>query len=73
MISPKFLQCRLGYRGSFFLKDIKALAKIGREDNSPITFIESTIEANQNQELKMVEKIEKAMGNVKDKTMLFLA
>ena len=34
-ISPKFLHCRLGYRGSFFPKDTKALAKIGRENNSP--------------------------------------
>ena len=47
-ISPKFLHCGLGYRGSCFPKDIKALAKIGRESDSPITLIESTIKANQN-------------------------
>lgn len=34
--------------------------------------IESTIKANQNQKLKMVEKIERAMGNVKDKTIVIL-
>ena len=58
-ISPKFLHCGPGYRGSCFPKDTKALAKIGRESNSPITLIESTIKANQNQKLKMVEKIKR--------------
>jgi len=71
-ISPKFLHCGLGYGGSCFPKDTKALAKIGRENNSPITLIESTIKANQNQKLKMVEKIEKTMKNVKGKTIAIL-
>ena len=71
-ISPKFLHCGPGYGGSCFPKDTKALAKIGRENNSPITLIESTIKANQNQKLKMVEKIEKAMKNVKGKTITIL-
>ena len=47
-ISPKFLHCGPGYVGSCFPKDIKALAKVERESNSPITLIESTIKANQN-------------------------
>ena len=71
-ISSKFLYCGPGYEGSCFPKDTKALAKIGRESNSPITLIESTIKANQNQKFKMVEKIEKTMKNVKDKTMAIL-
>jgi UDPglucose 6-dehydrogenase len=71
-ISPKFLQCGPGYGGSCFPKDTKALAKIGRESNSPITLIESTIKANQNQKLKMVKKIEKTMKNVKGKTIAIL-
>jgi len=71
-ISPKFLHCGPGYGGSCFPKDTKALAKIGRESNTPITLIESTIKANQNQKLKMVEKIEKAMLNVKGKTIAIL-
>ena len=71
-ISPKFLHCGPGYGGSCFPKDTKALAKIGRENNSPITLIESTIKANQNQKLIMVEKIEKTMENVKDKTIAIL-
>jgi len=71
-ISPKFLHCGPGYGGSCFPKDTKALAIIGRESNSPISLIESTIKANQNQKLKMVEKIEKAMKNVKGKTMAIL-
>lgn len=68
-ISPKFLHCGPGYGGSCFPEDTKALATMGRENNSPITLIESAIKANQNQKLKMVGKIEKAMENVKGKTI----
>jgi UDPglucose 6-dehydrogenase len=32
-ISPKFLHCGIGYEGSCFPKDTKALAKMGRESN----------------------------------------
>jgi len=71
-ISPKFLHCGPGYGGSCFPKDTKALAKVGRDSNSPITLIESAIKANQNQKLKMVEKIKNAMGNIKDKTIAIL-
>jgi len=67
-----YLHCGPGYGGSCFPKDTKALTKIGRENNSPITLIESTIKANQNQKLKMVEKIEKTMESVKDKTIAIL-
>lgn len=55
--------------GSCFPKDTKVLAKIGRESNSPITLIESTIKANKNQKLKMVEKMEKTMKNGKGRTI----
>ena len=71
-ISPKFLHCGPGYGGSCFPKDTKYLAKIGRESDSPITLIESTIKANQNQKLKMVEKIERTMENVKGKIIAIL-
>jgi len=71
-ISPKFLHCGPGYGGSCFPKDTKALAKVGRDRNSPITLIESAIKANQDQKLKMVEKIKNAMGNIKDKTIAIL-
>lgn len=67
-IGPKFLHPGPGYGGSCFPKDTRALAGIGRQHNSPLTLVEQTIIANDNQRLKMVEKI-KAAGDLKDKTI----
>jgi len=71
-IYPNFLHCGPGYGGNCFTKNTKALAKIGRENNSPMTLIKFTIKANQNQKLKMVEKIEMTMKNLKGKTIAIL-
>ena len=61
-IGPKFLHPGPGYGGSCFPKDTKALAKIGRDADSPITIVESTILANESQKNLMVLKIENAFG-----------
>jgi len=45
-ISHKFLHCRPEYGESCFPKDTKALVKMGRENNSLVTLIESAIKAN---------------------------
>lgn len=71
-IGPKFLHPGPGFGGSCFPKDIKALAQIGREYGSPLKLIETTIEVNHLQMLKMVEKIETAMGSVQGKTFAIL-
>lgn len=59
-ISPKFLHAGPGYGGSCFPKDTEALTKIARDHGEKITLIETTIEANQRQKLKMVDKIRNA-------------
>jgi UDPglucose 6-dehydrogenase len=63
-ISPKFLHPGPGYGGSCFPKDTKALADIGKKYGSSLSVVEATIEANERQKEKMVEKIESAVGNL---------
>lgn len=71
-ISPKFLHAGPGYGGSCFPKDTLAIANIGKEYGSPITLIEQTINANQYQKNLMVQKIQKALGDVKGKQLAIL-
>ncbi|MCX7748010.1 MAG: UDP-glucose/GDP-mannose dehydrogenase family protein [Clostridia bacterium] len=63
-IGPKFLHPGPGFGGSCFPKDTRALAKIGREYQSPLGLVEKTIEANERQKKYMVEKIQNALGDI---------
>jgi UDPglucose 6-dehydrogenase len=71
-IGPKFLHAGPGYGGSCFPKDTSALAHIGRQYGFPMRLVETTIEVNESQKLRMVEKIEGAMGDVKGRTFAVL-
>jgi UDPglucose 6-dehydrogenase len=71
-ISPKFLHAGPGYGGSCFPKDTKALARIAQDYGETISLIETTVEANERQKLKMVKKIVDAMGSVEGKTLAIL-
>lgn len=66
-IGSKFLNPGPGYGGSCFPKDTMALAKIGRDYDSKMTLVETTIQANYHQKLRMVEKIEAALGSLNRK------
>jgi UDPglucose 6-dehydrogenase len=61
-ISPKFLHPGPGFGGSCFPKDIQALAAMGREQNSPLLTIESAIEANKKQNIRMIDKLKTLVG-----------
>lgn len=71
-ISSKFLHAGPGYGGSCFPKDTKALAAIGREFDENMSVIETVIKANEKQKLRMVDKIENALGSVKERTIAIL-
>ena len=61
-ISPKFLHAGPGYGGSCFPKDTKALAEIARGTGFPMMLMNATIDANEKQKMKMVDKIIKVLG-----------
>jgi UDPglucose 6-dehydrogenase len=71
-IGSKFLHPGPGYGGSCFPKDTSAMAKIGVEYGSPMTLVEATIEANELQKQKMVNKIESFFGDVNGKKLAIL-
>lgn len=71
-ISPKFLNPGPGYGGSCFPKDTLALAEIGKQYGSPVTLIEKTVEANENQKRLMAQRIEDELGSLKGKQLAIL-
>ncbi|RLE63647.1 MAG: UDP-glucose 6-dehydrogenase [Thermoprotei archaeon] len=71
-ISPLFLRAGLGYGGSCFSKDIKALIEFAKEvEACPILF-ESVDQVNQRQPLKAVKFCEQLIGNVKGRRIAVL-
>lgn len=71
-ISPKFLHPGPGFGGSCFPKDTKALAEIGKQYGTPVTLVEQTVKANENQKLIMVKKIEDELGDLSGKQLAIL-
>lgn len=65
-IGPRFLQAGVGYGGSCFPKDVKALISTLKENNCPSGVFEAVDEANSRQKILAVEKLEEVM-DVKDK------
>jgi len=61
-ISPKFLHAGPGYGGSCFPKDTKALAEIARATGFPMKLMKATIEANEKQKMRMIDKIIDVLG-----------
>jgi UDPglucose 6-dehydrogenase len=71
-IGSKFLHPGPGYGGSCFPKDTRALARIGRDHGEVQSIVESTIQANERQKERMVEKIEAGLGGLTGKTIAIL-
>jgi len=71
-IGPYFLKPGPGYGGSCFPKDTKALVKMGKDFDAPITLIEQTIIANEIQKQKVVKKIKNEIGLLEGKTITIL-
>jgi UDPglucose 6-dehydrogenase len=68
-IGKKFLHPGPGFGGSCFPKDTHALVHIGRKHNCEMEIIQSTINVNEKQKERMIEKIEGMVGDVRGKTI----
>ncbi len=56
-IGPSFLFPGVGYGGSCFPKDVRALIRTGEENNSPMSVIKAVDLANNNQKKRITSKI----------------
>ena len=67
-IGHRFLFPGIGYGGSCFPKDVKALIKSGKEENFNFQILNATENVNKAQKVILVSEIEKYFGgNIKDK------
>ncbi len=72
-IGSKFLHTGPGYGGSCFPKDTLALTKTANDAGTPVTIVNSVIEANDRRKRQMVDRIVKAAGgSVRGKTIAVL-
>lgn len=69
-IGNKFLYAGIGYGGSCFPKDVKALVHTGREHDCPMTVLEAVEAVNLKQKEVLYHKLQKAFGgNLAGKTI----
>ena len=67
-IGHRFLFPGIGYGGSCFPKDVKALIKSGKEEDFNFQILNATEEVNKSQKVILISEIEKYFGgNLKDK------
>jgi UDPglucose 6-dehydrogenase len=71
-IGKSFLQPGPGYGGSCFPKDTSALLSVARQFGSESLIVEAVVEVNRRQRQAMVEKVERLVGSLEDKTLAVL-
>ena len=71
-IGRYFLHPGPGYGGSCFPKDTTALISVAKEYNAESRIVEAVVEVNRLQRERMVEKIERLVGNVAGKKVAVL-
>ncbi len=66
-IGPAFLRAGIGYGGSCFPKDTRALASIASGHNHDFQLLKAVIEVNQQQRARFLEKVKLILGGVSGK------
>ena len=68
-IGPKFLRAGIGWGGSCFGKDIRALIHSGGEYHYPMPLLEATIEVNKRQHFIVIKKLQDDLKVLKGKAV----
>ncbi|RLJ06975.1 MAG: UDP-glucose 6-dehydrogenase [Candidatus Aenigmatarchaeota archaeon] len=71
-ISPKFLNAGIGFGGSCFPKDVKALVYRIKEEGLKPALLESVLKLNEEQPMKIIEILKKRIRNLKGKNICVL-
>lgn len=71
-IGPQFLRAGIGYGGSCFPKDTKALVQIAGDVDHQFELLEAVIKVNNKQQLKLVEKARGRFGSLRGKKAALL-
>jgi UDPglucose 6-dehydrogenase len=71
-IGSKFLHAGPGFGGSCFPKDTLALVRTAQESGAPVKIVEAVVSVNEARKIAMADKIERAFGGVKDRTVAVL-
>ena len=66
-IGHKFLYPGIGFGGSCFPKDVNALVRSGQEEGYEFKIINSVLNANDNQKIRLYEKVKDFYGDLKGK------
>ncbi len=67
-ISPKFLNAGIGYGGSCFPKDIRALVNVAKEKGYHAQFLQEVDLFNKRQKRMIMQKVESHFGNLEGKS-----
>ena len=68
-IGPRFLHAGVGYGGSCFPKDVKALIQSGKKANYDFSILEAVEHVNQTQRGRLFDKIKKSLEDLNGKTI----
>ena len=71
-IGNKFLNAGIGYGGSCFPKDTKALHWLANDHGYEVKTIKATIEVNENQKYKLFRKSKEIFGSLRNKRVAIL-
>jgi len=71
-ISPHFLNAGAGFGGSCFPKDVMAMIRLGEMIDEDPVLLKSVIEVNRRQPLRMVELLERRIGDLEGKEIAVL-
>ncbi|OLO42346.1 UDP-glucose 6-dehydrogenase [Alkalihalophilus pseudofirmus] len=66
-IGSKFLQAGIGYGGSCFPKDTRAIIQIAQQANYEFKIVKSVEDVNNAQRMRLVDKLTKAFGSLEGK------
>lgn len=68
-IGPHFLEAGLGYGGSCFPKDVKALSYMAQEKGRHPQLLQAVMDINDDRRAQLVEKVRQALGGLEGKVI----